>query len=327
MSKILVTGGAGYIGSYVVKYLLNRGSEVVVLDDLSNGYVDAVPEGLLVKGEIGDAALLDRLLSDYEVDAVMNFASFIEVGESVRSPAKYYQNNVGQTTVLLDAMVRHGVLNFVFSSTAAIFGNPLRVPIDESHPQAPINPYGRSKWLVEQMLPDYDYAHGLKSVCLRYFNAAGADPEGRLGERHDPETHLIPLVLQAASGRRESISIFGTDYDTPDGTCVRDYVHVHDLAQAHWLAVERLRNGGGSGAFNLGNGHGFSIRELIDVARKVTGRDFPVIEAARRPGDPAVLVADSTRARSILGWLPEYPDLDKIVQHAWQWELKKNIAW
>jgi len=299
----------------------------LVLDDLSNGHADAVPEGLLVQGEIGDAELLDQIFAEHAIDAVMNFASFIEVGESVSDPAKYYRNNVGQTTVLLEVMPRHGVQNFVFSSTAAIFGNPVRVPIDEGHPQAPINPYGRSKWLIEQMLPDYDRAHGLQSICLRYFNAAGADPEGRLGERHAPETHLVPLVLQAASGRRESISIFGTDYDTSDGTCVRDYIHIHDLAQAHWLALAHLRKGGGSGAFNLGNGNGFSIREVIDVAKQVTGRDFPVVEAGRRPGDPAVAVADSTRARSVLGWQPEYSDLSRIIEHAWQWELKKGRVW
>ena len=323
----LVTGGAGYIGSYVTRYLLDQGCSVVVLDDLSNGHADALPEGLLVQGQIGDAGLLDQIFAEHAIDAVMNFASFIEVGESVSDPAKYYRNNVGQTTVLLEAMARHGVGNFVFSSTAAIFGNPVRVPIDEAHPQAPINPYGRSKWLIEQMLPDYDRAHGLQSICLRYFNAAGADPEARLGERHDPETHLIPLVLQAASSRRESISIFGTDYDTPDGTCVRDYIHIHDLALAHWLALEHLRNGGESGVFNLGNSKGFSIREVIDAAKEITDRDFPVIEAARRTGDPAVLVADSTRARSVLGWQPEYPDLTSIIEHAWRWELQMGRLW
>ena len=327
MSTILVTGGAGYIGSYVTRYLLDRGCSILVLDDLSNGHADAIPEGLLVQGLIGDAALLDEVFAEHAIDAVMNFASFIEVGESVSDPAKYYRNNVGQTTVLLEAMARHGVRHFVFSSTAAIFGNPVRVPIDEAHPQAPINPYGRSKWLIEQMLPDCDRAHGLRSACLRYFNAAGADPEGRLGERHDPETHLIPLVLQAASGRREAINIFGTDYDTPDGTCVRDYIHIHDLAQAHWLALEHLRKGGESGAFNLGNGNGFSIREVIDVAKEVTGRDFPVVEADRRAGDPAVLLADSTLARSVLGWQPEYSDLASIIEHAWDWEQKKGIDW
>ena len=327
MSTILVTGGAGYIGSYVTRYLLARDCSVLVLDDLSNGYADAIPEGLLVQGQIGDAGLLDQIFADYAIDAVMNFASFIEVGESVSDPAKYYRNNVGQTTVLLEAMARHGVQNFVFSSTAAIFGNPVRVSIDEGHPQTPINPYGRGKWLIEQMLPDYDRAHGLRSVCLRYFNAAGADPEGRLGERHDPETHLVPLVLQAASGRREAINIFGTDYDTPDGTCLRDYIHIHDLAQAHWLALEHLRNGGGSDAFNLGNGNGFSIREVIDAAKRVTSRDFAVVEAARRAGDPVVLVADSTRARAVLGWQPEYFDLSRIIEHAWQWELKKGRVW
>lgn len=327
MSTILVTGGAGYIGSCVTDYLIQRGCRVIVLDNLSKGFADAVPVGLLVQGDIGDAALLDRLFTEHKIDAVMNFASFIEVGESVKSPDQYYRNNVGQTTVLLEAMVRHGVRNFVFSSTAAIFGNPIQVPIDENHPQAPINPYGRSKWLIEQMLPDYENAHGLNSICLRYFNAAGAEPSARLGERHEPETHLIPLVLQAASGRRDAINIFGTDYDTPDGTCIRDYIHVYDLAQAHWQAVEHLRAGSGSDAFNLGNGNGFSIREVIDLARQVTGRDFPVVEADRRPGDPAILVADSDRARSVLGWQPEFADLATIVAHAWAWEQAKGSKW
>ena len=327
MSTILVTGGAGYIGSYVTRYLLDKGCSVLVLDNLSNGYADAVPEGLLVRGEIGDAALLDRLLSAQQIDSVMNFASFIEVGESVSDPAKYYRNNVGQTTVLLEAMARHGVQNFVFSSTAAIFGNPVRVPIDEAHPQAPINPYGRSKWLIEQMLPDYDLAHGLHSVCLRYFNAAGADPEGRLGERHDPETHLIPLVLQAASGRRESISIFGTDYDTSDGTCVRDYIHIHDLAQAHWLALEHLRKGGESRRVQSRLWERIQYSGSNQCGEASDRPRLSVVEAARRPGDPSVLVADSTRARAVLGWQPEYFDLDVIIEHAWQWEQKKGSVW
>ena len=327
MSKILVTGGAGYIGSHVVQYLRRCGREVVVLDDLSGGFRDAVPEGCLVEGNIGDRAVLDRVFAEHDIAAVMNFASFIEVGASVKDPSAYYRNNVGNTLELLDAMARHGVRRLIFSSTAAIFGNPEYTPIDEAHPKAPINPYGRTKWLIEQLLPDYEQAYGLKSVCLRYFNAAGADPEAKLGERHQPETHLVPLVLQAASGRREAISIFGTDYPTPDGTCIRDYIHVEDLAQAHLRALEYLESGADSAAFNLGNGNGFSIREVIETARTVTGRDFKVIEAERRPGDPPVLVAESARARYVLRWLPEYADLETIIAHAWAWEQAKGVKW
>ncbi len=327
MSTVLVTGGAGYIGSHVVQYLRRCGREVIVLDDLSGGFRDAVPEGCLVDGNIGDRVVLDRVFAGHDIDAVMNFASFIEVGASVKDPSAYYRNNVGNTLQLLDAMARHGVQHFIFSSTAAIFGDPEYTPIDEAHPKAPINPYGRTKWLIEQLLPDYQAAYGLNSVCLRYFNAAGADPEGRLGERHEPETHLIPLVLQAASGRREAISIFGTDYPTPDGTCVRDYIHVEDLAQAHWCALEYLESGAGSAAFNLGNGSGFSIREVIEAARRVIGRDFPVLEAERRPGDPPVLVADSSLVKSTLGWTPEYSDLETIIAHAWAWERLKGVKW
>lgn len=327
MNTILVTGGAGYIGSHVVQYLRRCGREVVVLDDLSGGFRDAVPAGCLVEGNIGDRDLLDGLFVRHDINAVMNFASFIEVGASVKNPSAYYRNNVSNTLELLDAMARHGVKHLIFSSTAAIFGDPEYTPIDEAHPKSPISPYGRSKWLIEQLLPDYEQAYGLNSVCLRYFNAAGADPDGALGERHQPETHLIPLVLQAASGRREAISIFGTDYPTPDGTCIRDYIHVEDLAQAHWQALEYLAGGGESDAFNLGNGNGFSIREVIDTARAVSGRDFPVIEAERRPGDPAVLVAESARARAVLGWAPAHPGLKSIVEHAWAWEQMKGERW
>lgn len=327
MSKILITGGAGYIGSHVVQSLHRAGRGVVVLDDLSGGFPDAVPEGCLVEGNIGDRDVLDRVFGEHAITAVMNFASFIEVGASMKDPSAYYRNNVGNTLVLLDAMARHGVGRLIFSSTAAIFGNPEYTPIDEAHPQAPINPYGRSKWLIEQLLPDYERAYGLNSVCLRYFNAAGADPDGRLGERHQPETHLIPLVLQAASGRREAIHVFGTDYPTPDGTCIRDYIHVEDLAQAHLRALEYLESGAGSASFNLGNGHGFSIREVIDTARTVTGRDFRVIESERRPGDPPVLVANSALARSRLGWLPQHAELDTIIAHAWAWEQVKGQTW
>lgn len=322
---ILVVGGAGYIGSHMVLSLLEAGHEVTVLDNLSCGYQDAVPAGNLVVGDIADAALLDQLFRANSFDGVMHFAAFIQVGESVLDPAKYYRNNVANTQVLLDAMVRHGVSRFIFSSTAAIFGEPVHAPIDEAHPLNPINPYGRSKLMVEQILEDYDRAYGLKSVCLRYFNAAGADPKARLGERHDPETHLIPLILQAASGRRNAITVFGTDYDTPDGTCIRDYVHVNDLCDAHMLALARLVSGGGSARYNLGNGNGFSVREVIDTARAVTGRDISVVYGERRAGDAARLVADSCLICSELGWKPRHAALDEIVAHAWQWESKVGL--
>lgn len=319
---ILVVGGAGYIGSHMVKALSRAGHTVTTLDNLCSGHRDAVLAGELVEGDLGDPALLDRLFSAERFDGVMHFAAHILVGESVEDPAKYYENNLCKTLRLLDAMVRHGVKRFIFSSTAAVFGEPDDTPIDEAHPTAPINPYGRSKLMVEQALADYDRAYGLKSACLRYFNAAGADPEGELGERHDPETHLIPLVLQAASGRRPAITVFGRDYDTPDGTCIRDYIHVADLCQAHLLALERLAAGGESVAYNLGNGNGFSVQEVIGAARRVTGREITVYEGPRRAGDPARLVADSARARAELGWDPQLASLEVIIAHAWAWERK-----
>jgi UDP-glucose 4-epimerase len=321
MPRVLVVGGAGYIGSHMVKMLGRQGCSVSTLDDLSSGHRDAVLCGDFVQGSIADEVLLTQLLGQ-GFDAVMHFASFIQVGESVQHPDKYYQNNVVNTLKLLDAMRVHGVNHFIFSSTAATFGEPQYTPIDERHPQQPINPYGHTKLMVEQILADYDNAYGLKSVCLRYFNAAGADPEGQLGERHDPETHLIPLVLQAASGRRPHISVFGRDYDTPDGTCIRDYVHIHDLCQAHWLALQSLLGGAPSQAYNLGNGNGFSVQEVIDSAEQVTGRKIPVVDGSRRTGDPARLVADSRLARKKLDWQPQYSDLATIIEHAWQWEMK-----
>jgi UDP-glucose 4-epimerase len=293
---------------------------VITLDNLSCGYRDAIKYGEFVEGDLGDPGVLDYILSNYTVDAVMHFAAFIEVGESVREPAMYYQNNVMNTMVLLDAMIQHDVDNFIFSSTAAIFGEPEYTPIDEKHRTNPINPYGRSKLMVEQILADYDTAYGLKSTCLRYFNAAGADPDGELGERHDPESHLIPLILQAASGRREDIKVFGNDYPTEDGTCVRDYIHINDLCNAHSLALKQMQETGKSARYNLGNGKGFSVQQVIDATRKVTGRDFKVTQADRRTGDPAVLVADSTLAQKELGWQPQHPDLETIIATAWQWE-------
>lgn len=271
-------------------------------------------------GYIAAKALLDSVFSGNNFDGVMHFASYIEVGESVRDPAKYFRNNLANTLNLLDAMVRYQVMSFIFSSTAAIFGEPEYTPIDENHPKNPINPYGKSKLMVGQALEDYEKAYGLQSVCLRYFNAAGADPEGELGERHNPETHLIPLILQAASGRRDKISIFGQDYPTTDGSCVRDYIHIVDLCSVHLLALQRLINGSGSRRYNLGNGNGFSVVEVIDAVKRVTDKDFKVVSEERRPGDPAVLVANSSLARSELGWNPVYDDLEIIVRHAWNWE-------
>lgn len=319
--KILVVGGAGYIGSHMVKMLGQKGCSVTTLDDLSSGCYEAVLIGDIVVGNYGDKELLNNLLSR-GYDGVMHFASFIQVGESIQHPDKYYQNNFVNTLSLLDAMRNHGIKRFIFSSTAATFGEPQYIPIDERHPQQPINPYGRSKLMVEQLLADYDKAYGIKHVCLRYFNAAGADPDGDLGEKHDPETHLIPLVLQVASGRRLKISIFGHDYETPDGTCIRDYIHINDLCSAHWLALQTLMSGADSQSYNLGNGNGFSVQEVINTAKMVTGRKILVDNVPRRNGDPARLIADSRLAREKLGWQPKYPNLADIIKHAWHWELK-----
>lgn len=320
--NVLVVGGAGYIGSHMVELLSGDGHDVITLDNLSQGYRDAVRSGEFVEGDLADTQALDALFSTIRFDAVFHFASLIQVGESVLKPDIYYQNNFVNTANLLNAMVRHGIQRFIFSSTAAIFGEPEYSPLDEKHPKAPVNPYGRTKLMVEQLLEDYDRAYGLKSVCLRYFNAAGAHPDGMLGERHVPETHLIPLILQAASGRRESISVFGRDYATRDGTCVRDYIHVMDLCDAHLLALEKLIHEDQSAAYNLGNGNGFSVQEVIDSAVRVTGREIKVVDAPRREGDPAQLVAESSLAKRALGWQPKYADLDTIIRHAWQWEMK-----
>ncbi len=324
---ILVTGGAGYIGSHAVKALQHAGYGVVVLDNLVYGHRDIVEDVLkaeLVVGDTSDRPFLDRLFSTHHIDAVMHFSAYAYVGESVTDPAKYYRNNVIGTLTLLEAMMAASVKKFVFSSTCATYGVPKIVPIPEDHPQDPINPYGATKLMVERILADFDPAYDFKSVCFRYFNAAGADPEGLLGEDHDPETHLIPLVLMTAMGKRESISIFGTDYPTPDGTCIRDYIHVSDLADAHILGLEYLLQGGNSGAFNLGNGLGFSVKEVIDAAREITGREIKVIECDRRPGDPPALVGSSDKARTILGWKPQYPEIKDILSHAWKWHQKRH---
>jgi UDP-glucose 4-epimerase len=319
---ILVVGGAGYIGSHMVKRLRGAGYQPVVLDNLSQGRREAAGGAPLIVAELSDQPALDVLFQAYPIEAVMHFASFIQVGESLQLPGRYYDNNVNNTVGLLEAMVRHGVDKFIFSSTAAIFGDPQYVPIDEAHPKAPINPYGRSKLMVEQILEDFDRAYQLRSCCLRYFNAAGADPDGELGECHEPETHLIPLVLQVASGRREAITIHGNDYDTPDGTCIRDYIHVQDLSDAHLLALEALLAGGASARYNLGNGNGYSIREVIAAAQRVCGRGIGQQNGPRRAGDPARLVADPSLARAQLGWQPVFADLDTIIAHAWAWEQR-----
>lgn len=326
---ILVTGGAGYIGSHAVHALQQAGYEVIILDNLVYGHEDIVRDVLkteLIAGSTLDKALLSDIFSQRSIDAVMHFSAYAYVGESVSNPQKYYENNVVGTLTLLDAMVAAGVKAFVFSSTCATYGVPQELPIPETHPQNPINPYGATKLMVERILADYGPAYDLKSVCFRYFNAAGAHPNGLLGEDHNPETHLIPLVLQTALGKREAIYIYGTDYPTADGTCIRDYIHVCDLADAHILGLEYLLNGGDSTIFNLGNGSGFSVREVIDAAARITGKEIPVIEADRRAGDPPSLVGSSDRARHILGWNPQYSDIDTLLSHAWRWHQKRHAA-
>jgi UDP-glucose 4-epimerase len=318
--KILVTGGLGYIGSQMVATLLAAGHTVVVFDRAPPHPLLSVPESIVVRGDLGDAAALEALFAAHRFDAVMHFAGSIQVGESVRLPGLYYANNVAATLKLLDAMVRHGCLRFVFSSSAAVYGEPRYVPIDEEHPIAPLSPYGASKAMVERMLADMFVAHGLSSVSLRYFNAAGAAPDASHGECHEPETHLIPLVLQAASGRRPAIGIFGDDFDTPDGTCIRDYIHICDLCDAHLLALRHMGDHPGAHAFNLGNGAGHSVREIVEAARRVTGRPIAVEAHGRRTGDPARLVAAGEFARSKLGWQPRFAEIETIVGHAWAWE-------
>jgi UDP-glucose 4-epimerase len=315
---ILVTGGAGYIGSVVVEDLRANNQEVVILDNLSRGHSEAIaPEAGFYEGNIGDRDLVRKICTENQIEAAMHFSAFTYVGESVEKPQMYYENNTQQTARLLDALLENNVKKFVFSSTAAVFGEPQYVPIDENHPRLPANPYGWSKFFCEQIMNDYDTAYGLKFVALRYFNACGATADR--GEDHAPETHLIPLVLEAASGKRPHISIFGNDYPTPDGTAIRDYIHVSDLSQAHLLAVNHLQHGGESQFINLGNGTGFSVLEVIEAARKVTGKPIETQIAPRRAGDPSRLVANSEKARSILGWDPQLADLETIIESAWNW--------
>jgi len=320
---VLVVGGAGYIGSHMVRCLRHHGFVPVVLDNLSGGSRQAVGNAELLEADCGDAAFLADLFSRRAFAGVMHFASFIQVGESVVEPAKYYENNVARTITLLNAMIGHDTGPFIFSSTAAIFGYPQQVPINEDHPQRPINPYGRGKRMVEELLHDYHLAYGLRYGCLRYFNAAGAEPGGSIGECHEPETHLIPLVLRVASGRMSAIRVFGTDYATPDGTCIRDYIHVCDLAEAHMILLRALRGRMAYGAYNLGTGRGYSVREVIEAAKTVTGRPIAVAEQPRRPGDPDRLIADGTAMRQ-LGWKPERSDLSTMIADAWAWERQLN---
>jgi UDP-glucose 4-epimerase len=315
---VLVTGGAGYIGSVTVELLRAQGKRVVILDNLVYGHKEALfAETPYYQGVVGDAELVRRIVREHRVDSCVHFAAYAYVGESVEKPALYYENNVAQGLRLLTALVEEGVRRFVFSSTCATYGEPQSVPIDETHPQQPTNPYGASKLMFERIMQDFDRAYGLKFVALRYFNAAGATDER--GEDHRPETHLIPLVLEAARGIRPHISVFGNDYQTPDGTCIRDYIHVADLGSAHLLALDYLQQGGDSTAINLGNGHGYSVLEVIETARRVTGRDIKVKFEPRRAGDPSRLVADGAKARKVLGWEPRNPDLETILRTAWEW--------
>lgn len=316
--NVLVVGGAGYIGSHATRQLSAAGHQVWVYDNLSRGHRRAIPEGMLIEGEVADRPRLVAALRDHEIDAVMHFAAFALVNESVNDPAIYYRNNVIAALELLDAMREAGVDRLVFSSTTATYGEPDEIPIPESTPQRPINPYGFTKLVIEQALADYAAAYGLGYAALRYFNAAGAHPDGDIGEDHDPETHLIPIVLQVALGQRDRITIFGDDYPTADGTCVRDYIHVDDLADAHLRALDRLRPGSGL-CLNLGTGRGTSVREIIEACRRVTGHAIPEIIGTRRAGDPPALIADAGLAADVLGWKPRYTEIEPIVETAWRW--------
>lgn len=316
---ILVCGGAGYIGSHVNKQLNKEGYETVVFDNLVYGHREAVKWGHFEQGDLKNIEDIERVFQKYSIDAVFHFAAYAYVGESVEEPEKYYYNNVANTLNLLHVMKKYGCNKIIFSSTCATYGEPEQVPITEDMPQNPINPYGATKLMMERIFRDYHTAYGLQFVVLRYFNAAGADPDGEIGESHNPETHIIPLVLDAASGKREDIKVFGTDYETPDGSCVRDYIHVYDLATAHLLALHHLEQGKESDFFNLGNTLGTSVLEVINSVWKVTGRDFKIALSDRRSGDPAILVGSSEKAQKVLGWKPIYGDIDTIVEHAWKW--------
>ncbi|WP_159309869.1 UDP-glucose 4-epimerase GalE [Spiribacter roseus] len=319
--NILVTGGAGYIGSHACKALAEAGYTPIAYDNLVCGHSWAIKWGPFEEGDIADRARLKEVITKYQPAAVMHFAAYAYVGESVQDPGKYYRNNVAGTLTLLEVIRDSGIDKFIFSSTCATYGIPESVPIREDHPQQPINPYGASKLMIERMLQDFDVAHGLRSISLRYFNAVGADSDGDIGEAHDPETHLIPLMLDAATGKRTAVTVFGDDYHTPDGTCIRDYIHVSDLADAHILALKALEDGAKTTAYNLGNGHGFSVKEVIKTAERVTGKVVPLEIGQRRLGDPSRLVGDSTRIRRKLGWNPRYAELQLMIASAWHWHV------
>ena len=318
---LLVTGGAGYIGSHTVKHLLEIGERIIVLDNLVFGHREALPldRVTFIEGDMADSGSVEKLFAEHQPEAVLHFAAFAYVGESVTDPLKYYRNNLAAPLNLLEAMQRHGCRRFIFSSTCATYGNPVRVPMDEDHPQAPVNPYGASKWMLERVLQDCDNAWGLKSVFLRYFNASGCDSAGHIGEDHNPETHLIPRILMALTGEIENISVFGTDYPTPDGTCIRDYIHVSDLATAHAKALQYLRTGGSTTAVNLGTGRGFSVKEIIETAEEVTGKKVPLTYGPRRAGDPPELICAPAKAKAVLGWEAEHKDPRHHIETAWQW--------
>lgn len=322
---ILVCGGAGYIGSHINKQLNKEGYETIVFDNLIYGHREAVKWGIFEEGDLSNTEDIERVFSKYQIDAVFHFAAYAYVGESVGEPEKYYFNNVVNTLNLLKVMRKHNCKRIIFSSSCATYGEPRKVPITEEMEQNPINPYGATKLIVERIFKDYQKAYGLEFVVLRYFNAAGADPEGEIGECHIPETHLIPLVLEAARGKRPYIKVFGTDYETKDGSCIRDYIHVSDLASAHLLALHYLEKGGESDFFNLGNEQGTSVLEVIDSVKRVTGKSFDVVFAERRSGDPAILVGSSKKAQRVLGWKPNYGDINTIVEHAWEWHKRANF--
>ncbi|HYK18628.1 MAG TPA: UDP-glucose 4-epimerase GalE [Bryobacteraceae bacterium] len=323
---ILVTGGAGYIGSHTAKALAQAGLQPIVVDNLERGHREAVQWGPLIEADIGDRAAMERIFREHNIDAVLHFAAFAYVGESMHEPELYFRNNVVQSLSLLEAMHAAGVRTIVFSSTCATYGNPLRIPIDEDHPQNPVSPYGESKVMVERLLHWFGSIHGLRWAALRYFNAAGADPEGQLGEEHDPEPHLVPVAISAVMGRTKALEIYGTDYDTPDGTAVRDYLHVTDLGVAHVAALRYLQQGGPSTAFNLGTGRGQSVREVIAMVERVSGRKVPAREVGRRAGDPPALVADASKATRLLHWRAEHSTLEEIVRTAWSWKESRSAV-
>ncbi len=325
-SRILVTGGAGYIGSHTCKALAEAGYTPITYDNLSNGYEELVKWGPLEIGDVRDRRRLTEAVQAHEPQACIHFAGLIQVGESVKEPEMYHDNNVNGSNILIDVLLKSGVNRFIFSSSAAVYGEPLTSPIPDDHPLAPINPYGENKMAVEATLAQLGQEGRMRSVSLRYFNAAGADPDGESGENHDPETHLIPLILDAASGKRPRITVFGDDYDTPDGTCLRDYIHVTDLARAHLQALQRIGEGSGARAYNLGNGQAYSVLEVIDMVRRITGKEIPMAVGPRREGDPPVLVADSSRIKEDLGWKPEFEDLGVIVETAWEWNQRVSSS-